>query len=50
VIELLRLPPTVRRGIARSGDLGELTWPRTLEPLLPILERAAASSALARSA
>lgn len=41
VIELLSLPPAARRELAASGDLGELTWPRTLEPLFPIFEYAA---------
>ena len=43
VIGLLRKPPAVRRDIARSSDLGELTWARTLEPLVSVLERAASS-------
>jgi sugar transferase (PEP-CTERM/EpsH1 system associated) len=46
VIRLLRLSPEVRRGIARSSDLRELTWARTLGPLSSILERAASSSHL----
>lgn len=43
VVDLLSLSPTERRTIAASGDLTELTWPRTLAPLWSILERAASS-------
>jgi hypothetical protein len=50
VIDLLRLTPAVRRGIARSSDLCELTWPRTLEPLWSILDRAASSAPRLQSA
>jgi glycosyltransferase involved in cell wall biosynthesis len=39
--DLLRRSPEQRRAIAAAADLGSLTWSRTLEPLLPILERAA---------
>ena len=50
VIGLLREPPAARRGIARSSDLRELTWARALDPLLSILESAASSKPLLRSA
>lgn len=43
IIELLSRTPTDRRRLAASADLDSLTWPRTLEPLWPLLERAAAS-------
>jgi hypothetical protein len=46
VVRLLQLSPAVRRGIAASSDLRELTWARTLGPLSSILERAASSSHL----
>ncbi len=44
VINLLSLPPEQRRAIARSANLSDLTWSRTLEPLWPIIEAAAQSS------
>lgn len=44
VVDLLNLSAGERRMIAASGDLSELTWPRTLAPLWSILERAASSS------
>jgi polysaccharide biosynthesis protein PslH len=44
VIELLRRTPQERRATAAAADLSPLTWSRTLEPLWPILERAASSS------
>jgi sugar transferase (PEP-CTERM/EpsH1 system associated) len=50
VIGLLRLSPAARRGIAASSDLCELTWARTLEPLLSILERAVSSQPRLQSA
>jgi sugar transferase (PEP-CTERM/EpsH1 system associated) len=43
VTALLRLSPDERRAIAASADLNALAWSRTLEPLLPILERATGS-------
>lgn len=46
VLDLLRRSPAERRAIAASADLSGLTWARTLEPLWPILIRAAASSNL----
>ena len=42
VINLLSKPPIERRAIAARSDLGALTWSRTLEPFVAILERAAA--------
>jgi sugar transferase (PEP-CTERM/EpsH1 system associated) len=42
VIDLLNKPAAERRAMALRSDLSGLTWPRTLEPLVPILERAAA--------
>lgn len=50
VIRLLRETPAERRGIAASSDLCELTWARTLDPLVSILESAANSQPLLRSA
>ena len=44
VLELLRRTPEERRATAAAADLSALTWSRTLEPLWPILERAASSS------
>jgi sugar transferase (PEP-CTERM/EpsH1 system associated) len=41
VLAILALPPDARRTRARSSDLSSLTWPRTLEPLWPILKHAA---------
>jgi sugar transferase (PEP-CTERM/EpsH1 system associated) len=41
VLDLLRRSPAERRAIAAAADLSRLTWSRTLEPLGPILERAA---------
>ena len=49
VIDLLRLSPAQRRGIAASSDLRDLTWSRTLESLWPIFERAVNASAPLRS-
>ena len=43
VINLLSLSPQQRRTIARSANLSELTWSRSLEPLWPILEAASQS-------
>jgi sugar transferase (PEP-CTERM/EpsH1 system associated) len=43
VVTLLRQAPGERRAIAASADLSGLTWSRTLEPLVPIFERAAGS-------
>ena len=48
VINLLSLSPEQRRTIARSANLSELTWSRTLEPLWPIM-KAAAESMTART-
>jgi len=50
VIRLLGLPPAARRGIAESSDLGELTWARTLTPLVSTLERAASREPRLQSA
>jgi sugar transferase (PEP-CTERM/EpsH1 system associated) len=50
VLLMLERSPAERRAIAASGDLSALTWPRTLEPLLSILESAASSTPLLRSA
>jgi len=44
VLRLLELSPGVRRGIAASSDLRELTWARTLAPLWSVVERAAGAS------
>jgi polysaccharide biosynthesis protein PslH len=44
VIDLLSLSPEQRRTVARSANLSELTWSRTLEPLWPIVEAAAKST------
>jgi sugar transferase (PEP-CTERM/EpsH1 system associated) len=44
VLDLLRRSPAQRRAIAASADLSGLTWARTLEPLWPILVRAAQSA------
>jgi polysaccharide biosynthesis protein PslH len=41
VLNLLSLSPEQRRTVARSANLSELTWARTLESLWPILEAAA---------
>lgn len=41
LLGLLALPPRQRRALAESADFSSLTWARTLEPLLPILESAA---------
>jgi glycosyltransferase involved in cell wall biosynthesis len=49
VLALLQLDPSARRDIAASSNLGELTWAQTLEPLLPILERAVTSDPRLRS-
>ena len=46
IIQLLSRTPIERRHLAASADLDSLTWPRTLEPLWPLLERAAASTDL----
>jgi len=41
VLDLLRRSPRERRALAAHANLESLTWSRTLEPLWPILERAA---------
>jgi sugar transferase (PEP-CTERM/EpsH1 system associated) len=41
VLQLLQRSPSDRRAVAACGDLSALSWPRTLEPLWSILERAA---------
>jgi sugar transferase (PEP-CTERM/EpsH1 system associated) len=41
LLALLALSPDARRARARGANLSGLTWPRTLEPLWPILEQAA---------
>jgi sugar transferase (PEP-CTERM/EpsH1 system associated) len=43
IIELLSRTAIERRRLAAAADLDSLTWPRTLEPLWPLVERAAAS-------
>ena len=43
IIELLSRTGIHRRRLAASADLDSLTWPRTLEPLWPIIESAAAA-------
>jgi glycosyltransferase involved in cell wall biosynthesis len=50
VIGLLRRSPAERRGIAASSDLSALTWSRTLQPLLSIIEGAARSNPRLHSA
>jgi sugar transferase (PEP-CTERM/EpsH1 system associated) len=42
VLDLLQRSPAERRALAAASDLERLTWSRTLEPLGPTLERAAA--------
>ena len=44
VVDLLSLSAEERRAIAASVDLRQLTWARTLAPLMSILERAAGAS------
>lgn len=44
VVNLLRRSPAERRAIAASSDLRALTWPRTLEPLVPILAHATSTT------
>lgn len=41
ILDLLGRSPDERRAMAESADFSRLTWSRTLEPLWPILERAA---------
>jgi sugar transferase (PEP-CTERM/EpsH1 system associated) len=43
VINLLARTPQQRRAMAAAADFTGLTWSRTLQPLLPLLERAAES-------
>lgn len=43
ILDLLSRSPEERRRIAQSADFASLTWARTLQPLWPIIERAAAS-------
>ena len=50
VIGLLQLAPSTRRNIAASSDLANLRWGRTLEPLMPILERASSTDHRLQSA
>jgi glycosyltransferase involved in cell wall biosynthesis len=50
VIDLLQQSPAARRQIATSSDLCELTWARTLEPLMSIFESAANSKSQLQSA
>lgn len=40
VITLLNSSPEARRAVAAAADLGQLTWARTLEPLVSVFERA----------
>lgn len=44
IVELLSRAPNERRRLAASADLSSLTWTRTLEPLWPLFEQAAAST------
>jgi sugar transferase (PEP-CTERM/EpsH1 system associated) len=46
VLDLLQRSPKERRAIAAQADLSHLTWSRTLEPLWPILQRAALATKL----
>jgi polysaccharide biosynthesis protein PslH len=48
VVELLALSPEQRRAMARSADFSELTWPRTLEPLVSIFESAVRSQLVSK--
>jgi hypothetical protein len=41
LIELLRLTPEERRGIAAQADLAALSWDAQLAPMLALLEQAA---------
>jgi sugar transferase (PEP-CTERM/EpsH1 system associated) len=50
ITDLLGRSATERRALARSSDLGQLTWPRMLEPLLSILEGAAGAKPRSPSA
>ncbi|MBY0496292.1 MAG: TIGR03087 family PEP-CTERM/XrtA system glycosyltransferase [Cyanobacteria bacterium] len=50
VIDLLNKTAAERRALALRSDLSALTWPRVLEPLVSILERAAAPRSLQASA
>jgi sugar transferase (PEP-CTERM/EpsH1 system associated) len=44
VLDLLRRSPDERRAIAARSDLSSLMWSQTLEPLWPVLQRAATFS------
>jgi sugar transferase (PEP-CTERM/EpsH1 system associated) len=44
VVDLLARSPEERRRMAEWSDLGALTWARALQPLWPVIERAAASA------
>jgi len=48
VLALLALSPAERRARANSSDLSHLTWSHTLEPLWPLLDRAAATRSQVR--
>jgi glycosyltransferase involved in cell wall biosynthesis len=50
ITDLLGRSATERRTIARTSDLGQLTWPRMLEPLLSILKGAASAKPRVHSA
>lgn len=43
VLRLLAMAPQQRRDMAAASDFSRLSWPRTLEGLWPVLERAALS-------
>ncbi|HEX4914662.1 MAG TPA: TIGR03087 family PEP-CTERM/XrtA system glycosyltransferase [Vicinamibacterales bacterium] len=47
VVDLLTRTPQQRLAMAAAADFTRLTWSRTLEPLLPLLERAAKSGSAA---
>lgn len=49
VIDLLRLPPAVRRALAGSGGLDNLSWPACLAPLCGLIESAASRGVAAGS-
>lgn len=40
IVELLRTTPATRRALVARADLTDVTWDRTLAPLLPILKSA----------
>lgn len=44
VVTVLAMSPDARRARAATSDLGQLTWSRALEPLWPLLARAASAA------